>query len=85
MFDRGISKVQADFDYYRQSLVATVKAIRTFEEAANEKVHDMIWEVKHGERNDFDRGYLENLDVTGRKSEASPVGDIDQFLREGVL
>lgn len=37
-----------------------------FEEILQEKVADMWREVKHGERDDFDRGYLESLEIAGK-------------------
>ena len=37
-----------------------------FEEALRNKIHDMLWEVRHDQREDFRRGQLENLEATGR-------------------
>ncbi len=35
---------------------------QTLPEAAAAKLHDMLYEVRHGERDDYDRGTLQGLE-----------------------
>jgi len=56
-----------EFDYENQiGCFKKRKGKELFEQILFEKAHDMLREVKHGERRDFDRGYLENLNMSGK-------------------
>ena len=57
----------AELDYKNQiGCFKTRKGKELFERILYEKTHDILWEVRHGERTDFDRGYLENLNMSGK-------------------
>ncbi len=63
------------WDPHKKALQANHEAVFTiFEEALQDKAFDLLWEVRHGQRDDFTRGSLEGC-LEGLTAYAKKTGE----------